>query len=140
MLLMDAPLREAVIVTTVFAATGVVVAVKVAVVAFAAKVAVDGTTTTVEPELKATESPAGAGDFRVIVPIELTPPATVEGLKVSELNFGAVTVKDALTVAPLSVALIDTAPSTATGEVLIVNVLSRALGGTTTVAGTVAYG
>jgi hypothetical protein len=44
--------------------------------------------------------PVGAGPFNVTVPVELVPPVTVVGLKLTELRAGGVTVNPAVRVAP----------------------------------------
>ena len=63
-------------------------AVKVAVVDPASKVTEAGTVATAVSLLEsvATRPPAGAGDARVMVPVEGVPPMTVVGLNVSEVN------------------------------------------------------
>lgn len=90
------------IVTLVFAETGLVVTVNVAVVAFAATVTVAGTCPAEVLLLdRLTTAPlAGAGPFRVTVPVEEVPPITVLGLNVTVLTTGAVTVSEAVLVVP----------------------------------------
>jgi hypothetical protein len=91
-----------VIVTLVFAETGFVVTVNVAVVVFAATVTLAGTCAAEVLLLdKVTTAPlAGAGPLSVIVPVEEVPPITVFGLNVTVLTTGAVTVNDAVLVVP----------------------------------------
>ena len=88
------------IVTAVLEATGLVVAVKVAVVAPANTVTDAGTwATTVLLDVKLTTAPpTGAGLSKVTVPAEDTPPSTVAGLTLTPLSAatGAVTVKVAV--------------------------------------------
>ena len=84
-------------------ATGLVVTVKVAVVAFAATVMLAGTLAT-ELLLLArvtTAPPDGAGLARVTVPVEEKPPTTVVGFSARALNGGGVTVRPAVWVEPL---------------------------------------
>jgi hypothetical protein len=74
--------------------TAVVVTVNVAVVAPAATVTVPGTVAELLPEPRVTTSPVGpAGPVRVTVPVELEPPTTEVGSKVTLLIAGMVTVK-----------------------------------------------
>jgi hypothetical protein len=91
-----------VIVTFVFAETGFVVTVNVAVVAFAATVTLAGTCAAKVLLLdKVTTAPlAGAGPLSATVPVEDVPPITVLGLKVTVLTTGAVTVNNAVLVVP----------------------------------------
>jgi hypothetical protein len=83
-----------VIVTAVLEATGLVAAVKVAVVAPAGTVTVAGTwAAAVWLDVNATAAPpAGAGALNVTVPVEGLPPKTEEGFRLTELRTGAVTV------------------------------------------------
>jgi hypothetical protein len=84
------------------AATAVVVAVKVAVVAPASTVTVAGTwAAAVLLELKLTTAPpVGAGLSKVTVPVDDTPPSTVVGFTLTLLNAatGAVTVSKTVAV------------------------------------------
>ena len=86
----------------VLAATGLVVTVKVAVVAFAATVTLAGTCAAAVLLLDrvTTAPPAGAGPVSFTVPVEDVPPITEAGLKETELTAAAVTVKLAVLVAP----------------------------------------
>jgi hypothetical protein len=129
----------AVIVAVVFAATTLVVAVKVAVVAFAGTVTLAGTCAAAVLLLDSvtTAPPAGAGPVSVTVPVDPAPPGTVVGLSVSELSTAAVTVRLAVCVEPnvaemVAEALVDT------GLVVTVKVAVVALPGTVTLAGTCA--
>ena len=73
----------------------------------AGTVAPAGTTTLVELELRVTlQPPAGAGSFRVNVPVEPMPPITVDGDNVKPLRAGGVMVRTAVTALPLNDALI----------------------------------
>ena len=87
--------------TAVEAATALVVAVNVALVALAGTVTLPGT---VAAELLLDSvtgaPPPGAGPFSVTVPVELLPPVTVVGLTLSELGMGGITVSEAVWLAP----------------------------------------
>ena len=95
-------LRVPVIVTEALAATGLVVTVNVAVVAFAGTVTLAATWAAAVLLLDSvtTAPPAGAGPFNVTVPVEEVPPITELGLMVTELRVGAVTVKVPVLVVP----------------------------------------
>ena len=95
-------LRVAVIVTEAFVATGLVVTVNVAVVAFAATVTLAGTWAAAVLLLDSvtTAPPDGARPFNVTVPVEEDPPTTEVGLTLTVLRLAAVTVKVAVFVAP----------------------------------------
>ena len=123
--------------TDVLAPTVEVVAVNVPVVAPAATVTEAGTVTAALPEERATtRPPAGAALVIVTVPVELTPPATVAGLKDSALITGAVTVRVAVAVVPLKVAEMVDVPLS--GRVVTVNVPVELPAATVTLVGTVA--
>jgi len=94
--------KVAEIVSGVFVATEVVVTVKVAEVALAATVTLDGTCAAAILLLNrvTTAPPAGAGPFSVTVPVEELPPSTDEGLRLTKASAGAVTVKLAFWVVP----------------------------------------
>jgi hypothetical protein len=79
----------------VLAATGAVVTVNVAVVAFGAIVTLAGTLAAAVLLLPSVTSapPAGAGPLSVTVPVDEFPPRTDVGLSVTELSAAAVTVK-----------------------------------------------
>jgi len=79
-----------------------VVTVNVAVVAFAATVTVVGTcAAAVLPLVNVTTAPpAGAGPFRVTVPVDEVPPITLLGVTVTVLSTAPVTVKVAVLVTP----------------------------------------
>jgi hypothetical protein len=84
----------AVIITEVFAATGVVATLNVAVVAFGATVTLIGTVAAALLLPSVTSAPAtGAGPLSVTVPVDELPPRTDVGLSVKELSAAAVTVK-----------------------------------------------
>ena len=83
--------RLPVIVTEAFAATGLVVTVKVAVVAFAGTVTLADTCAAAVLLLDkvTTAPPDGAGPVNVTVPVDEDPPITEVGLKVTPLRVGA---------------------------------------------------
>ena len=84
--------------TDVLLATGLVVTVKVAVVAFAATVTLAGTVATaVLPLVSVTTTPpAGAAALSVTVPVDELLPMTDVGLRASALGTGGVTVSPAV--------------------------------------------
>jgi len=130
----------AVIVTVVELATGEVETVKVADVAPAATVTLDGTVP-VEVGLAdrlTTMPPVGAGPFRVTVPVDGVPPVTTTGDTESVETAGGLIVIVAVTVVPPAVAEIVDVCAVAKGTVLTVNVAEVAPAATLTVAGTVA--
>ena len=84
-------------------ATGMVVTVNAAVVAPLATVTFACTTCAAAVLLLDSVTiapPAGAGPFKVTVPVEEVPPITEAGLRVTELSVGAATVKAAVLVEP----------------------------------------
>lgn len=95
-------LRTPVIVTDVFDLTVEVLTVNVAVAEPAVTVTLAGTVATAELLLDSVTlaPPAGAGPLRVTVPVEVLPPRTDVGFKVTELSVGMVTVRDAVRVVP----------------------------------------
>jgi len=114
-----------------------VVAVNVAVVAPAATTTDPGTVTAALFELRVTVvPPVGAGPLMVTVPVELVPPATLAGLKLSALITGVVTVRVAVAEVPLKAPVIVEVPFTA--NVVTVKVAVVAPAATVTEAGTVA--
>jgi len=89
----EAPLYVSVIVTVVVELTGVVVTVKVAEVEFAGIVRVAGVAAAELLSDSATWiPPAGAGPFRVTVPVEEVPPVTDVGDRVTDDGVGGLTV------------------------------------------------
>lgn len=79
-----------------FAATGVVGAVKLAVVELAATVTETGTCAAGSLLVRATTSPpAGAGPLRVTLPVEALPPTTDVGFIDNETRDGGLTVIEA---------------------------------------------
>ena len=94
--------RVAVMVTEAFDATGLVVIVNVAVVAFAGTVMLAGTWAAGVLLLDSvtTAPPAGAGPVSVTVPTDDPLPTTDDGLRVSVFIAGVVTVKVPVLVAP----------------------------------------
>ena len=95
-------LRVPEIFAEVLAATGLVVTVNVAVVAFAATVTLVGTWAAAVLLLNkvTTAPPVGAGPFNVTVPVEGVPPIDEVGFRVTVLRVAAVTVKVPVFVAP----------------------------------------
>ena len=85
-----------------FADTGLVVTVNIAVVAFAATVTLPGTWAAVVLLLDklTTAPPDGAGPFNVTVPVDEVPPVTDVGLSLTELRLAALTVSVAVMVLP----------------------------------------
>ena len=94
-------------VSDVFVATGLVVTLKVAVVAFAATVTLAGTWAAAVLLLDrvTTAPPAGAGPLNVIVPVEALPPMTDTGLRLTEVTVGKEPKLNDETFAPLIVVL-----------------------------------
>ena len=89
-------------VAEVLLATGLVVTVNVAVVAFAATVTVAGTVAAGLLLVRATTAPpAGAAELKVTVPVEEVPPVTLLGFKASEARVRAVTARVAVWLVPL---------------------------------------
>jgi hypothetical protein len=84
-------------VTDVVVDTAVVVTVKLALVAPAGTVTLDGTVATFVLLLDrlTTAPPLGAGPLNVTVPVEEFPPVTLDGLRLSELRVGVVMVSEA---------------------------------------------
>ena len=126
--------------TVAFAATGVVVTVNVALVAPAATVTFAGTcAAAVLLLVSATAAPpAGAAPLKVTVPVEEIPPVTLDGLKLRPEGIGALTVRFADFVVPLSSPEMLTVALAVTGVVVTVNVALVAPAATVTFAGTVA--
>jgi len=89
-------------VSAVFAATELVVTVKVAVVAFAATVTLAGTCAAAGLLLDSVTNapPAGAGPLSATVPVAVAPAGTEVGFRLRELSTGRVTVKVAFWVVP----------------------------------------
>jgi hypothetical protein len=129
----------AVRVTDVFAATGLVVIVKVVLVFPAAMVTLLGTCATVVLLLcnATTAPPLGAAPVSVTVPVELAPPRTVVGLLVIAERLAALMVRDAVRLTP-SVAVIVAEVLIATPNVVTGNVVEVFPAGTVTEVGTVA--
>lgn len=113
----------AVIVLAVFAATAVVVTVKVAVVEPAATVTLDGTVAVALLDASVTtKPPAGAAADSVTVPVLEAPPATDVGFNVTDVSDAAVIVRLAVWETPDSVAVIVADAFAATAVVVTVNV------------------
>jgi len=90
-------------VTDVLLATGLVLTVNVAVVAFAATVTLASTVAAAVLLLLSvtTAPPVGAGPFSVTVPVDEVPPVTDVGFRLTPLGTGGVTAKPAVCVVPL---------------------------------------
>jgi hypothetical protein len=127
------------IVTVVFTVTGVVVMVNVADRAPAAMVTAAGTCAAdVLPLLNVTTAPAvGAAPLRVTVPVELLPPTTEVGDRVTEDKDAAVTVSAAFVLVP-RVAVMTEVVVEATPNVVTVKVADVLPANTITLAGTLA--
>jgi len=129
---------DALIVTEVVEATVVVDAENVTDVVPAGTVTELGTVVLGSLEVKETDRPpAGALPLRVTVPVELEPPVTVVGFKVSPVKLGAFTVKVADLLALFRVPVIVTDVALATGVVVTLNVAEVAPPRTVTFVGTV---
>ena len=137
--LMTVP-SEALRTTAVWAATGTVVIVNVALVLPDATVTLGGTDATAGLALvRATVMPPmGALPVSVTVPVELDPPVTVVGLRVRVESAGGFTVRVAVLLIPPAEAVITTGVWAATGVVRMVNVAVLLPDATVTLAGTVA--
>lgn len=83
--------------------TGNVTTVKVAVVAFAGIVMLAGTVAqdALLVDRLTTAPPAGAGAFRVTVPLDGLPPLTAVGFSVTPVSAGGTTVRTAVAFVPL---------------------------------------
>lgn len=136
------PSAAPVIATDVGWLTGLVMTVKVAPVAPAGTMTDVGTAATAVFALVSdTATPSsGAGVLNVIVPVAITPPATVVGLMVIP-NVGAgVTVRLTFLVTPPSIAIIVTTADWLTLPVVMANVALAAPAGMVIAVGTVAVG
>lgn len=125
------------IVTEALLATGLVVTVNVAEVAFAGTVTLASTwaAETLLLERVTTAPPVGAALISVTVPVEEVPPTTEVGLSVNVLTPLLSTLSPAVLFAPY-VAEIVGVTEVETGLVVIVNVAVVAFAGTVTLAGT----
>jgi hypothetical protein len=132
------PMYEAVMMTVVAVATGLVVTVNAAVVPPWGTVTVPGTEATAALLLRDTAAPpAGAGPFRVTVPMEEVAPVTLVGLSPSDAMAGGNTVSEAVCAGPLPYAAeMVTVVEAATGRVVTVKDALVAPSGTVTLAGT----
>jgi len=86
-----------------------------------------------------TAPPVGAAEDIVAVPVLDLPPTTDVGFSDRELSIGAVTVRSAILLDPLKLAVIGAVAEMPIGVVLMANVAVVLPLGTTTVAGTVAH-
>jgi len=127
-------------VTDVLLATTLVLTAKVAVVAFAATVTLEGTVAAAVLLLLSvtTAPPAGAGPVSVTVPVDEVPPITVVGFRLTELGTAAATVRLTLWVVLLNVAEMVTDVLLLTMLVVTVNVAVVVPPATVTLEGTVA--
>lgn len=101
------PASVPVIVEVVLVTTAVVVTVNVVEVAPAGTVTVAGTVALVEELVRLTDAPPGpAAPERVAVPVELEPPVTVAGFRLTLLSVAGVMVSVAVLLVPLCVAVI----------------------------------
>ena len=131
------PFAVAVIVAEVFADTGTVVTVNVAVVAPSGTVTVAGTpAAALLLERLTNKPPVGATLSRVIMPVAVAPPVTPAGVIVMAETRGAVTVRSAFAAVPLDEAVIVADAFADTATVVIVNVALVAPSATVTLAGT----
>jgi hypothetical protein len=139
---LETPLRVPVIVRDDAAVTALVVMVKVADVAPAATVTLAGTVPIVvdEDESVTTAPPAGAGFVNVTVPVTAKPPVTAATLvaTLDKTAGGGVTVRVAVPVLPLVVAVIVALVLAFTVPAVIVNVAVRVPAATVTDTGTLA--
>jgi hypothetical protein len=134
------PLFAAEIDTEIAVPTGAVVAVNVTLLAPAGTVTEDGTAATEESldDKETTIPPLGAGPLTTTVPTEELPPVRLAGAIESDARVGGTTVRDAVSVVPLDVAVMVTEADAATGAVATVNVALVAPAGTVTAGGTLA--
>ena len=136
------PLYEAEMSALVEVITILVVTVNVALVAPAGTVTLAGTLAAVlSLEMRTCEPPAGAGPFRVTVPVDVPsgPPMTLLGVRTSEETAGGRTVRMAVRVPPPKEAEIVTEVAAATALVVSVKLAVVAPAGTVTpCAGTLA--
>lgn len=127
------------IVAATFVAVGVVVTVKVPVVAPAATVTPAGTTAAGLLLVRATvKPPDGAAEVSVTVPEDAVPPTTVAGLKETLERTGGLIVRVAVFVTAAAVAVIVAVVTVPTATVVTVKVAVVAPCATVTLAGTVA--
>jgi len=136
------PLYEAEIVAEVEKRTPDVLTMKLALLAPAGTITLEGTLAGPLLERKTCAPPAGAGALSVTVPVEdCSPPMTLVGFSVSDVRVGGgggagVTVSEADVVAPLKVAEMATVADAATALVLTVKVALMAPAATVTLDGT----
>lgn len=130
----------AVIVALINAATVEVATVNVAVVAPATTVTLDGIVALGLPEDKATtDPPVGAGASRVTVPIEVAPPRTEVGSRVTLASADeGVIASVVVAVAVPNLAVIVAEVAAVTVDVVVVKVANEEPAGTVTLAGTTA--
>jgi hypothetical protein len=133
------PAYEAVMVTDIWLATGLVVIVKVALCVPPGIVTLAGTCAAAALLLSSvTEAPAGGAiPFSVTVPIELLPPTTEVGDRLREDKTAALTVRVALALTP-RVAFMTEVVVVGTPSVVTAKVVDALPAGTVTLVGTVA--
>jgi hypothetical protein len=108
--------RAALIVATVWEATGTVVTVKVAEEAPPLTMTLDGTEMAAWSLVSVTPSPeAGAGPFKVSVPVAPPPPSNVVGLTATPVKDGGSTVRVAVSEVEANTAVIVPVESVDTG-------------------------
>lgn len=135
----DAPFAVAVMVGVMVVATGEVWTVNVTEVEAATTVMLAGTTAAALFELKLTFTPPdGAGPSRAIVPVELMPPTSVAGAKLTFDGTGGMTTSVAVTDELPDAAVIVADVTVATADVAIVNVADEEPAATVTVGGVIA--
>src|SRR5687767_2855944 len=136
-----APPYEAEMVAVVAAATGLVVALKLALAAPAGTVTLAGTETApLLLESATCAPPAGAGPLKVTVPETALPPVTLAGLVLRDERTAGVTEREAVCDAPPRVPVRVTEVGVATGLVVTLKVALVAPAATVTLAGTVTDG
>jgi|GEM_PF-1501716 len=133
------PLEVAVIVLTVFAETAIDVTVKVAVVAPAATVTLEGRVVAVVLSLsEIARPPVGAAEAMVTVPVEDAPPTTLVGETLTDVSAGGLMVSVAVFVSLSPVTVIVAVVTAETPVVVTVKVPVDEPAATVTLEGTVA--
>jgi len=136
----DELLAVPVIVAVVLVATAVVVIENVAVVAPPATVTVAGTVAADELELRSITSPADGAALEIVtVPVELAPPTSEVGFRVTDDTVGPLTFNAPVAVVRLIVALISPVTLCPTASVVAVKLTLLDPAGTVTDPGTVTH-